>query len=53
MAKLAEQKQGPQLWYLLNLAMWWKHYIAEEPLAAGLPAAPADLVTDDSLALVS
>ncbi len=26
--RLIEQKQGPQLWYLLNLALWWKHYIA-------------------------
>jgi asparagine synthase (glutamine-hydrolysing) len=31
-ARLAEQRQGPQLWYLLNLALWWKHFIAEEPL---------------------
>jgi asparagine synthase (glutamine-hydrolysing) len=31
-ARLAEQKQGPQLWYLLNLALWWKHFIAGEPV---------------------
>jgi len=29
-ANLVEQKQGPQLWYLLNLAMWWKQFIAED-----------------------
>jgi len=40
-ARMAEQKQGAQLWYLLNLAMWWKHFIAEEaPVGQtkGLPA---------------
>jgi asparagine synthase (glutamine-hydrolysing) len=31
-ARLAEQKQGPPLWYLLNLAMWWRHFIAGESL---------------------
>jgi asparagine synthase (glutamine-hydrolysing) len=31
-ARLIEQKQGPQLWYLLNLALWWKHFIAGEPV---------------------
>ena len=31
-ARLVEQKQGPQLWYLLNLALWWKHFIAGESL---------------------
>jgi asparagine synthase (glutamine-hydrolysing) len=31
-ARLAEQKQGPALWYLLNLALWWRHYIAGESL---------------------
>ena len=30
--RLVEQRQGPQLWYLLNLALWWKHFIAQEPL---------------------
>ncbi len=24
---MIEQKHGHQLWYLLNLALWWKHYI--------------------------
>jgi asparagine synthase (glutamine-hydrolysing) len=27
-AKIAEQKDGPQLWYLLNLAMWHRQFIA-------------------------
>lgn len=27
-AKLFEQKRGPQIWYLLNFALWWKEYIA-------------------------
>jgi asparagine synthase (glutamine-hydrolysing) len=31
-ARLVEQRQGPELWYLLNLALWWKHFIAEEPV---------------------
>jgi asparagine synthase (glutamine-hydrolysing) len=25
--KLIDAKRGPQLWYLLNLALWWKEYI--------------------------
>jgi asparagine synthase (glutamine-hydrolysing) len=25
--RLFERKRGPQLWYLLNFALWWKHYI--------------------------
>jgi asparagine synthase (glutamine-hydrolysing) len=25
--RLIEKKQGPQLWYLLNFALWWKEYI--------------------------
>ena len=42
--RLIEQRQGPQLWYLLNLAMWWKRFIAEdptpvEPFSAGAAAA--------------
>jgi asparagine synthase (glutamine-hydrolysing) len=40
-ARLAEQKQGPQLWYLLNLAMWWKQFIAEEPIAEAFPTGTA------------
>jgi len=30
--RLADQNQGSQLWYLLNLALWWKHFIAGEPI---------------------
>jgi asparagine synthase (glutamine-hydrolysing) len=26
-AHLFRRRRGPQLWYLLNLAMWWKTYI--------------------------
>jgi asparagine synthase (glutamine-hydrolysing) len=26
--RLTEQDRGPQTWYLLNLALWWKEYIA-------------------------
>jgi asparagine synthase (glutamine-hydrolysing) len=36
---LIEQHQGPQLWYLLNLALWWKHFIAERPMPNALPVA--------------
>lgn len=25
--RLINQNQGPQLWYLLNFALWWKEYI--------------------------
>lgn len=25
--ELVQRKRGPQLWYLLNFALWWKHYI--------------------------
>jgi asparagine synthase (glutamine-hydrolysing) len=24
--RLIDQRQGQQVWYLLNFAMWWKHY---------------------------
>jgi asparagine synthase (glutamine-hydrolysing) len=40
-AALIEQHQGPQLWYLLNLALWWKHFIAGRPLSAAMPVADA------------
>jgi len=30
--KLVHAGQGAQTWYLLNLAMWWRHFIAQEPL---------------------
>lgn len=25
--ELIASRQGPQVWYLLNFALWWKHYI--------------------------
>ncbi len=28
--KLIDEGQGPQVWYLLNFALWWKEYIGEE-----------------------
>jgi asparagine synthase (glutamine-hydrolysing) len=33
-ARLIDSRQGTQVWYLLNLAMWWREYIAADPLAA-------------------
>jgi asparagine synthase (glutamine-hydrolysing) len=43
---LIEQHQGPQLWYLLNLALWWKQFIAQRPMASSpsisdMPGTPA------------
>jgi len=32
--RLAEARRGPQTWCLLNLALWWRHYVAaESPVA--------------------
>jgi len=32
--RLFDQQQGDQLWYLLNFALWWRHYIAgAQPVA--------------------
>jgi asparagine synthase (glutamine-hydrolysing) len=31
-ATLVERRRGPELWYLLNLALWWKHFIADRPI---------------------
>jgi asparagine synthase (glutamine-hydrolysing) len=25
--RLIDQNNGPQVWYLLNFALWWKEYI--------------------------
>jgi len=25
--RLVDQGRGPQVWYLLNFALWWKHYV--------------------------
>jgi asparagine synthase (glutamine-hydrolysing) len=30
---------GSKVWYLMNLAMWWRHFIAREPLALEEPSA--------------
>ncbi|MEO7133557.1 MAG: asparagine synthase (glutamine-hydrolyzing) [Vicinamibacterales bacterium] len=29
---LVRTGQGSKTWYLLNLAMWWRHFIAQQPL---------------------
>jgi asparagine synthase (glutamine-hydrolysing) len=29
---LVRSGQGSKTWYLLNLAMWWRHFIAGEPV---------------------
>jgi hypothetical protein len=29
---LVRTGQGAKTWYLLNLAMWWRHFIAGEPV---------------------
>jgi hypothetical protein len=23
-----DRKQGPEVWYLLNFALWWKEFVA-------------------------
>ena len=50
--RLIEQHQGPQLWYLLNLALWWKHYIAGEPIDSVIeqtkPLQSADICPADA-----
>lgn len=30
--RLINTGQGSKTWYLLNLAMWWRHFIAQEPI---------------------
>jgi len=52
--RLIEQKRGPQLWYLLNLALWWKQYIAQQPSTFNSPAAdPVAAMASAHTALVS
>jgi asparagine synthase (glutamine-hydrolysing) len=29
---IGRTRASEQLWYLLNLALWWRHYIAREPI---------------------
>ncbi len=54
MDRLIEQKRGPQLWYLLNLALWWKQYIAQQPSTFNSPAAdPVAAMASAHTALVS
>lgn len=31
--ELVRTGQGAKTWYLLNLAMWWRHFIAREPIS--------------------
>jgi asparagine synthase (glutamine-hydrolysing) len=31
-----EERRANQTWYLLNFALWWNQYIAEEPVAGGV-----------------
>ena len=30
---VVERADGAKVWYLMNLALWWQHFIAGEPLA--------------------
>jgi hypothetical protein len=32
--RLIASSQGSKVWYLLNLAMWWREYIARDVPAA-------------------
>lgn len=32
---LIHQRRSHHVWYLLNFVLWWKHYIAGEPLGLG------------------
>lgn len=32
-ARLMATADGSKVWYLMNLALWWRHFIAREPLA--------------------
>jgi asparagine synthase (glutamine-hydrolysing) len=36
--RLIAQRDGPRLWTLLNVALWWKQFIAGEPLPAASTA---------------
>jgi asparagine synthase (glutamine-hydrolysing) len=39
--RLIENGRGPQTWYLLNLALWWRHYVAaESQWRVGSPEVP-------------
>ena len=46
--RLVEQQAGPQLWYLLNLALWWKHFIAGENVDHPIEQRGVRSVADDA-----
>jgi asparagine synthase (glutamine-hydrolysing) len=35
--RVMTRADGSKVWYLMNLAMWWRHFIAREPLELELP----------------
>ena len=35
--RLVTKERGPKLWYVLNFALWWNHYIAQDSSSAMLP----------------
>ena len=37
--RVMTRADGSKVWYLMNLAMWWRHFIAREPLALELETA--------------
>jgi len=37
-SRVAATAQGSKLWYLLNLALWWRRFIANEPIAPAVAA---------------
>jgi asparagine synthase (glutamine-hydrolysing) len=37
-SRVAATAQGTKLWYLLNLALWWRRFIANEPIAPAVAA---------------
>lgn len=44
--RLLDQGRGPQVWYLLNFALWWKEYIQPQS------ASPAEKIHNDEEATV-
>lgn len=45
--RLVHAKQGPSVWYLLNFALWWKHFVGGEALVrasrrTGCQSVPTD-----------
>ena len=37
-SRVAATAQGSKLWYLLNLALWWRRFITNEPIAPAVAA---------------